>query len=108
QEQSCTCEPLQDNRRTGRVQLIYCLSRQREQTHCLQIVFSATFSEFRNSIARAPFNTSAKVVPRKFPNGGWKKHGRTSPFGSTTADTQGALHRGATCGSSPAWARKCA
>ena len=68
-----------------------------EHTQRWQIGFSSTFSPSRNALALPPLITLSRLVPDKLPIGGWKKHGRTSPLVSTTADTQGALHLGATC-----------
>ncbi len=68
--------------------------------------FACTCKPSRNAIAAGPFTTSASVVPPVLPIGGWKKHGRTSPFGSSTAETHGALQRGAEWGTNPQCARK--
>ena len=62
---------------------------------------SATLSDSRNSTAAAPLTICARVPLAVFPTGGWKKQGRISPFASHTADTHGALQRGAVGASSP-------
>ena len=57
-------------------------------------------------VAFAPLITASSVVPCRFPIGAWKKHGRTVPSASITAETHGALHTGDSLDSKPNWLRK--
>src|SRR6202035_2342138 len=79
----------------------------KEHTQRRQIGSAATSRFLRNCKASRPFRISDKDRSRVFPKGRWKKHGRTSPLASTTAETQGALQRGATGSICPRQARKC-
>ncbi len=79
----------------------------REHTQRRQIGSVATSRFLRNCKASRLFRISDKDRSRVFPKGRWKKHGRTSPPASTTAETQGALQRGATGFICPRHARKC-
>ena len=68
----------------------------REHTHLLQISLLATSRLARNCRASWTVDDVCECLAMDVPNTGWKKHGRTSPDASITAETQGALQRGAT------------
>ena len=82
-------------------------SRKSEHTHLWQIASLEISSWLRNCMAASLFRMSTNVPSRRLPNGRWKKQGRTAPSDSITADTQGALQRGASGGICPRCARKC-
>src|SRR5258708_9575355 len=69
--------------------------RYNEHTHRRQVGLLGTSSAARNATPRTPFNTCSKDSSLIFPITSWKKHGRTAPSDSTTAETHGALQRGA-------------
>src|SRR4051795_13314261 len=62
-------------------------------THLRQIESRSTSSPLRHAMAFGELSTPARPPSVcTFPNGGWKKHGRTVPSVSITLDTHGALH----------------
>src|SRR5580658_9539182 len=78
-----------------------------EQTQRWQIGFVETSRPRRKLMASGPFRTSRSDAPfATLPIDRWKKQGRTTPSLSTTAETQGALQRGATDGCRLRCARK--
>src|SRR5262245_14919361 len=62
-----------------------------EHTHRWQIGLVPTVSDWRNK-GRFRLTIVSSGRSRMLPIGSWKKHGRTRPSASMTADTHGALH----------------